>query len=415
MISGLKAFLYRHPPLRRAAESARDTLKRLIFLVRTSGIRGDGHSVVFCSYLGRQYACSPKAIYEYMLGDEKYADYTFVWAFRDVGAFEDIPADEVRTKKVVYLSAEFDKEMSKAGYWIFNARVPAYIRKRKDQTYIQTWHGTPLKRLGLDVKGYITGADDIKSLHKSFRSDGRRMDVLISPSPFYTEAMSGAFGLNGSLSQKVRQLGYPRNDALYHADDIARLEIRVKLGIPEGARVILYAPTWRETSLDASKGSTYSAGLKYDSGLDMAEFIAKIPRDVVVLLRTHYFVAAHAACDGCEDRIIDVSDYPDINELYIASDMLMTDYSSVMFDFAILGRPMLFYMYDLESYRNIRDWYFPIEELPGDIITREENLPQAVERALEGNEAYGEKALEFAEKYYPMGGDSAKRVCESLL
>ncbi len=413
MISKLKSFVYRHPFLRRNAEIFRDTVKGALFILRTKGTVVSPNKIVFCSYLGRQYACSPKAIYEYMLQDKRFEDFEFVWVFKEPSVFAGKLPDKRRTQVVKYLSKEFENEMAGAGYWIFNARVPVYIKKRKGQTYIQTWHGTPLKRLGLDVTGYIKGADDIKSLYRSFRLDGKRLDIMLSPSSFYGYCMAGAFGLKGKDLEKIAKLGYPRNDILYEAIDKDRDDIRRKLGIDENAKVILYAPTWRETALDPAKGSTYSNGLQFDPGLDIGAFAQSLPDDTVVLLRTHYFVAKGAKSK--DSRVIDVSDYDDINELYICSDILMTDYSSVMFDFAILGRPMVFYMYDIDEYKAVRDWYFPIEDLPGEIIKDEDRLREAVDIALNDDGTLARRSYEFGLKYYPLGGGSSKRVADAIL
>ncbi len=413
--SFLKALIFKFPALKRLIIRLRAALRRRRFKAATGGIATDQKLVVFGAYSGRQYACSPKAIYEYMKSCPDYRGFHFVWAFVAPEDFKDL-SDE-RTLLVKYGSPEFEKIMAKAGYWVFNNRLPDGIAKKDDQLYIQTWHGTPFKRLGFDVGEYSGIADDKKSLCYSYITEAKRFDVLLSPSGFYTKAMTTAFGLDRlGTADKIMELGYPRNDILHAATREEVQRMREDIGLKEGQRAVLYAPTWREDALNPSTGSTYAEGIDFKLGLDLKAFMDTLPPDTVLLLRTHYFVTAGEDFSQYGDRLKDVSSYRDLNALYLCADVLVTDYSSVFFDYAILKRPMVFYMYDLEKYRSIRDFYFPVEELPGEVVTDERNLSKAVKKALLGaDEKEKNKITEFNLKFDPFGGGASKRVCDALI
>ena len=410
----IKAIFYKCPPLRRSAVRVRDFLQAGSYLRSYARpCRTDEKRILFCAYSGRQYACSPRAIYEMLRADESNG-YRFVWAFQRPEQFPEL-AEDRRTKLVSYGSEEFKKELASCRYWVFNTRVPSGIVKKEDQVYIQTWHGTPLKKLGYDLKQYISGADDKKSLQYSYRTDAQRYDFLLSPSPYYSEKMASAFHLKALHKENcILELGYPRNDSLYMASEEKIQEIRRSLGLLPGEKTILYAPTWRETALDPAKGSSYSKGIDFQLGLDLKKLLKELGEDYKILLRTHYIIRNNIDFSAYGERLIDVSDYKDINALYLAADLLLTDYSSVFFDYAVLKKPMLFYMYDLHSYQGIRDFYIDLRELPGKILTQEEELPSAIRQSLE--EKPDEEVWRiFNQKFNPYPGPVSKKVWDAIV
>ena len=212
----------------------------------------------------------------------------------------------------------------------------------------------------------------------------------------------------------ILELGYPRNDSLYMASEEKIQEIRRSLGLLPGEKTILYAPTWRETALDPAKGSSYSKGIDFQLGLDLKKLLKELGEDYKILLRTHYFIRDNIDFSAYGERLIDVSDYKDINALYLAADLLLTDYSSVFFDYAVLKKPMLFYMYDLHSYQGIRDFYIDLRELPGKILTQEEELPSAIRQSLE--EKPDEEVWRiFNQKFNPYPGPVSKKVWDAIV
>ena len=407
------------PAAKRAAVRVRDRIGvRRYQKQYANRIRTDVKQVVFTAYSGRQYACSPKALYEKMLSMEEYAQYHFTWAFlrpEDFAFLKERP----RTTVVRYRSEEYYKAMAAAGTWISNTRVPSEVWPKEDQLYVQTWHGTPFKKLGYDVTNYIHGADDKKSLRYSYLTDARRMGMLLSPSPYYTEHMVTAFHLDAlGKASIVLEKGYPRNDSLYTAteEDVAR--IREQLGVA-GKKVILYAPTWRE-NLHPETGHGYAEGMEFNMGWDVNAWEDYLvsqgedPGEYAVLLRTHYFDVAGEDI-FCHAMLKDVSEYPEINDLYLAADVLLTDYSSVFYDYKILQKPAVFYLYDLEDYRGVRDFYMDPDKLPGPVCTTRQRMHEALLGALKGEVREEPKRDEaFLNTFAPTKGPCSETVLRHI-
>jgi CDP-glycerol glycerophosphotransferase len=232
---------------------------------------------------------------------------------------------------------------------------------------------------------------------------------MVSPSAFCTEKFASAFDLEDpSILQEV---GYPRNDFLYNytSEDIVR--IKQSLGIPDDKKVILYAPTWRDNQHEAGKGYTYKLGIDFDSLRD------NFSDEYVILFRTHYFISNLIDLSQYEGFVYNVSQYGDINDLYIVSDILITDYSSVFFDYANLKRPMLFYMYDFDEYKqNLRDFYIDLDELPGPIAKTEEDLIAQLKQMDSYDEKYRDVYDRFTAKFnYLDDGKSSERLIERCI
>lgn len=377
----------------------------------------DDKLICFKSFSGKSYSCSPKAIYEYMLTQDKYKDYKFVWAFREPNKYKYL--ENNRNTKVIYNKGKaYYKVMASSKYWIHNYRIADHIYPKNDQIYVQCWHGTPLKRLGYDIEKFDNALNTIEELRFKYKVDAKKFKYFISPSAFASEKFISAWNLKAiGKENSIIEQGYPRNDRLFHynSDDI--LKIKSRLGIENvNKKVILYAPTWRDNQHDSSIGYTYKTEIDFDK-LQKA-----VGDDYIILFRAHYLVANCFDFDKYNGFIYNVSKYDEINDLYIVSDALLTDYSSVFFDYAILKKPMIFYMYDFDAYKNeIRDFYIDIDELPGPIITNrnEQQLIQEI-KALQDIDAYnkkfGKKYIEFHNKYnYLDDGNASKRVIEEIL
>lgn len=365
--------------------------------------------VIFEAYMGRQYSCSPKALYEEMLEDEKYNDFIKVWSFKNPEEHKDL-LNNKNTYVIKYKSEDYYKAYSQAKYWVSNSRIPNEIKKHDDQVYIQCWHGTPLKRLGFDIKNYTGTKTSTKDLYRNYRVDAERYTYIISPSKFFTEKITSAFGLKNIGKENIFiEKGYPRNDFLYTFTEQDCISIKEKLSIPEDKKIILYAPTWRENQHKPGVGYTYNLGLDFDL------LRKKLEKDYVILFRAHYFISNLFNFDKYKGFIIDVSKYDDINDLYVVSDMLITDYSSVFFDYANLKRPILFYMYDFDEYKNkMRDFYLNIEELPGPIVKDQTNLVDEI-RNLNRNFTYDKKYMKFNEKFNPYNKSCSRDIVNEIM
>ncbi len=369
----------------------------------------DDKVILFESFGGRNYTCSPKAIYEKMITMDKFNDYTFVWAFKNV---EDHNVKPFKNLIIVKSgSDDYYKYCSIAKYWIVNSIMPENIKKKDNQVYVQCWHGTPLKRLRYDIKVNGSSLNSVEEIRYRNDIDAKRFDYFISPSKFCTEKFTSAFNLvNLGKENIIIEKGYPRNDRLFSFTNDDVEDIKNKLGVPKDKKIILYAPTFRDNQHTSGVGYTYNLGINFDTLMD------KINDEYVILFRTHYFVANSIDLSKYEGFIYDVSRYDDINDLYIISDLLITDYSSVFFDYANLKRPMLFYMYDLDDYKNnLRDFYISLEELPGPIVEKEEDLLNEINNIDNYDKKYREKYNIFNEKYnYLDDKDSSMRVIEYL-
>jgi CDP-glycerol glycerophosphotransferase len=359
----------------------------------------DRELVVFESGLGKQYADSPRYIYEELLrrGDSRKK----VWIYDGPHKFTD-----PNTTTVKRLSPAYFWYLARAKFWVVNQNLPFYMTRRKNGVYIQTWHGTPLKRMLNDIED-IHGRDE-GYLDRVTRAIGQ-WTHLLSPSPYATEAMRSAFAYKGP----ILELGYPRNDPLLRPESSVRAqEIKAALGIPEGHKVVLYAPTFRD---DASNGK---GRFTFELPFDLEAFNERFGEDTVLLLRMHVLVSSGLRIpEELRGRIINASAYPEIQDLYLASDVLITDYSSVFFDFALLRRPILFFAYDLENYRdNLRGFYLDYEkELPGPIVTDEDQLWAALGRALDGELGQTGPSDEFISRFAPHDdGESAGRVVDEI-
>ena len=366
----------------------------------------DNKMIFFESFNGNSFSCSPKAIYNYLISHDEYKDYKFIWAFKD------LEKDHIKNNKNTIIvkskSFKYYYYLSKSKYWIVNSLLDLSVIKKSKQVYVQCWHGTPLKKLRCDIN--VTGGvlNTKEEVIKRNNLDVKKIDYFISPSKYATSKFISAFNLKELNKEKIIiEKGYPRNDKLinYNNNDIEK--IKKDLHIPTDKKVILYAPTFRDDEHTSGVGYTYKLNIDFDS-------LQKELKDYIILFRAHYFIANSFEFDKYKDFIYDVSKYDDINDLYIISDLLITDYSSVFFDYAILERPIIFYMYDYDNYKNnLRDFYIDLKELPGPIVKDEKNLVTSIK---EKNNKYKNMYSSFNKKFNPYeDGKSAERVVKEIL
>ncbi|KAB2351754.1 bifunctional glycosyltransferase/CDP-glycerol:glycerophosphate glycerophosphotransferase [Actinomadura rudentiformis] len=352
---------------------------------------------VFDSYMARQYSCNPRAVYEELV--RQGTDLECVWVSRD-GQFT--APHGART--VLVGTRDHYEALARARYIVGNEAQWPWFVKRPDQTYVQCWHGTPLKKLSLDVPA-------LPHLRQAtlewVEREVPRWDVLVSPNPFTSPIMRQAYRYQGEILES----GYPRNDLLSRPEgpEIAA-EVRRRLGIPADKRIILYVPTWRD-DLYFARGRR-----AFELALDLGEARAALGHDHVLLLRTHYLVTDRS-WSQVDDFVVDVSRYPDIADLYLAADVLVTDYSSAMFDFAVTGKPMVFFAYDLEKYRDhVRGFYLDFEaEAPGPLLRTSAETIAALRSV---DEVAGDSAAAYAafvDRFCPYDdGHAAERVIRRM-
>lgn len=397
---------------RRFARAGMEAWRGARYRSRGRGVPVDEKLIMFESFQGKSFACSPKALYRAIVADPRFDDYTLVWAFRRPLGYTEV-AELGRATLVTYISEAYQVYHARAKYWVTNSIMPVHMTLRPGQVYIQTWHGTPLKRLGCDIREESSGnvlfsADEI---HRRYTREGDRLTYLLSPSAFATDKLSSAFGLVASgRTSAVIEEGYPRNDRLATFGGADVTEVRECLGIPAGKKVVLYAPTFRDNQHSSATGYTFDLGVDFDS------LRAALGDDYVILFRAHYLVASRFDFTAQEGFVYDVSSVDDINDLYIASDMLITDYSSVFFDYANTRRPIVFFMYDLEHYaEDLRGIYLDVSELPGPIVRTQDELVAAVRAAGSPSPELSEKYARFNERFtYLDDGHASERVIERV-
>lgn len=354
------------------------------------------------SFFGKSYSDSPKYLYEYLQktrGDK----YRYIWVLNQKSP---ALAKSGRHTRVKMNSLRYVYYASRCGYRIFNVRQPAWNKKRPGVVFLETWHGTPLKKLAFDMDDITSASQNHKTL---FYKHGREWNYLISANRFSTDVFERAFVFD---RDKILEYGYPRNDILYadNKDEIAA-EVKKELGIPEGKRVILYAPTWRDNQF-------YDRGkYKFTLALDLGRLQKEFGKDSVVLLRTHYYIADILDLTEYEGFVYNGSQYEDVSRLYLASDICITDYSSVFFDFANLKRPILFYAYDFDEYADeIRGMYMDMEkELPGPILRTNDAVVEALHNMDAITRTYQARYEEFYQRFCSVDdGHASERVIEKV-
>ncbi|WP_423364102.1 CDP-glycerol glycerophosphotransferase family protein [Mycoplasma sp. P36-A1] len=370
-------------------------------------IHFDNKTVLFISYLGKYYSDSPRAIYEEMMKNPKFDDYTFVWVFKNTEKAKKIKQLALRTKIIEYMSEDYFKALYQAKYWITNNRMTEYVEKNEGQVYVQTWHGTPFKRIGFDIEVEGENASHKKNeLLKLYEEDAENYDFMPSPSKYYTDKITSAFNLKALDKEKVvHETGYPRNDFLYNYTNDDVKKVKDILEIPEDKKVILYAPTWRDNQYKEGVGYTFDVNIDFDLLKE------QLKDEYVIIFRPHYFIASKFKFSEYKGFVYNGTLINDINYLYVISDILITDYSSVFFDYSNLRRKILFYMYDYEYYKNtLRGFYFDASKLPGPISENEQQLIKDIKSDLDAN-----KIEEFAQEFNTFDdGKAASRVVEQV-
>jgi CDP-glycerol glycerophosphotransferase len=356
-------------------------------------------TIVFESHLGKQYSDSPRAIYEELR--RRGVPMKPIWSYAGK-APKDFPDD---AELVQRWSWPYLRALAQAEFWIDNQGFPLKLSKRPETTYIQTWHGSALKRMGFDEPGYRVMSE---SGQRDYQRALDRFDHFVVRGEHDVRTLARAYRVP---EQKLLRVGYPRNDALVKGRDTAEpgpqaRQLAETLGLRPGLPVLLYAPTFR-------------AGLNgrvraFEIPFDAEEFADRFGDRYTLLIRTHYLNKLTLP-PSVAGRVIDVTAVPDITPLLLLADALITDYSSVMFDYALLQRPMFFYAYDWEEYaHDIRGTYFDLlETAPGPVARTQEELFDALGDLAAVRSRYGGEVKEFMTGFGEYDrGDAAARIVD---
>ncbi|ADC48041.1 CDP-glycerol:poly(glycerophosphate) glycerophosphotransferase [Methanobrevibacter ruminantium M1] len=379
---------------------------RALYYIGSYIIPANEKIILFESSNGRNYTGNPKYIYEEIVSQGLDKEYKCVWSFMHPD--KKIPGNAIQAKRSFF---KFLYYTLRSGTWIFDSRHLYYLKKNKKTKYIQTWHGTPLKKLALDMD-YIdmSGNQDIEAYHEEFRKNTSAWQYLISQNEYSSNIFRRAFDFKGEMLE----IGYPRNDILVNKDNEKDIdEIKTRLNIPKDKKIILYAPTWRDNQF-------YTKGqYKFATEMDFDRLYEEFSDDYALIIKFHYLVKENMDWSKYNDFIIECDADWDIQELYLISDMMITDYSSVMFDYSILKRPMIFFAYDLDDYKNnLRDFYFDmVEDVPGPICQTNEELVDFIKNYSENayKNTFGEKYEKWNDKFNQFDDGKASQKIINLI
>ncbi|MFJ3834280.1 CDP-glycerol glycerophosphotransferase family protein [Streptomyces sp. NPDC090054] len=360
-------------------------------------------TIVFESHMGKQYSDSPKAIYEELV--RQGAPFEAIWSYAG-GKPTGFPKEATLVRR---WSWPYLRALAQAEYWVDNQGFPLALTKRPGTTYIQTWHGSALKRMGFhEPRTKAQG----KAGQDRFQAAVDRFDHFLIRSEHDTRTLAKGFRLRDEV---LLRTGYPRNDALVEAhraeaDSGERLRgpLAAELGIDPDKKVLLYAPTFR-----ANADGTVE---NFEFPFDVEEFADRLGDRFTLLVRTHYLNSVSLP-PSVAGRVLDVSRHHDVTPLLALADGLITDYSSVMFDYAVLDRPMLFFAYDYDAYAtDIRGTYFDLKEkAPGPVVSTADELMQAVAAFDEADAKYAEARQRFLTEFGEYDrGDAARRIVEKF-
>lgn len=353
-------------------------------------------TVLFESHLGKQYSDNPKAVYEYMVAEG--LRFRAVWSY--ASRRRRFPSEAVRVRRD---SWRYYYEVARAGYIVDNQGLPSVVVRRSGQRYVQTWHGTSYKHMGTDLREIGNSPTRTRALHQAVA----RWDDFVVQSEFSAATLAAALGVQGRLLRT----GYPRNDRLYNGgdpDEIAQLRERLRL--PCDRRIVLYAPTYRRYPRPY-----LLADPAHRPRLNIGQFEQQLGDDWFLLVRAHYLDRVTVAP---QHRAVarNVSGHDDIADLLLCADVLLTDFSSTMFDFPLTGRPIGFFAPDLSLYRHLRGAYFDLEaEGPGPVLRDTDEVIAWLDDVDAVHKSYGQRYTDFQAAYLGYEtGTAAQQIVQTV-
>lgn len=359
----------------------------LFFRVLGIFIKPNKKQVLFQSMIGKTFGDSPKVLYDAMRSDERFKSFKYVWAFDDPDKF-----DVENGSKVKLNSLKYYIESLKSGIWISNVSIERGLKyKPKSVVYLNTWHGIPIKVIGNAQK---TRND----------YDYSDVDYMCCSSDFEREIFIRDFKIKNDA---IIKCGMPRNDELYFVNDEMKNSIRKKYNIPENKKVILYAPTWRDST---DGGNSYQIA----PPINIDYWKEQLGDEYILLFRMHHLTTELLGIEF-NDFVRNVSNAPEINELMIISDILLSDYSATIFDYSILERPIFSFAYDLDSYAFNRGFYEDLEKdvLPNSVFKDEVSLIQNIKNINYSTEC--EKTRQIKRKYVDVSGNATKECMNFII
>lgn len=344
------------------------------------------------SFHGASVSCNPYAIYSNLRKRPEFKDFKFVWVIQNGIK---TPASILRKKNVIVVIRNSDaylRYLASAKYLINNVSFPNYFLRKEGQKYLNTWHGTPMKYLGKDIKdSYLSHANVARNLLQATH--------IISQNRYTNNILLERYDVLGLSDAIIAETGYPRTDITLNATKEELLAIKKRLNISSEDKVVLYAPTWRGVHGKAS----------FDTTRLLDDLKAMSQSGYKIIFRGHHMMESLIANTKIP-AIVAPGDI-DTNLLISVADLLITDYSSIAFDYLALKRPILFYTYDIEDYKLERGLYIPPENFPGRICHEQSELSEAIILAIELG--FDQKNIEKFDYFVPYeDGNSSSRVID---
>ncbi|MFT6924622.1 MAG: CDP-glycerol glycerophosphotransferase [Psychromonas sp.] len=303
-------------------------------------------TVLYESFMGSKMSCNPFAIFKGLLDDSKFKNWIHVWVINDISV---VPFKYRKLNNVKFIKRGTDlylRYLSECKYLVNNVTFPDYFSRRKDQIYLNTWHGTPIKSLGTDLNEKLLE-------HQNVSRNFLHANYILTQNKHTTDILIGRYDIEGIYSGDVLEVGYPRTDLTLNLSQEDRDQISNRLKLKANSKVVLYAPTWRgdhgQANIDVNRLEQDLAAMNVDG--------------VQLLFRGHHLI------EGMLSNInLAVTTVPadiDTNELLGVVDVLITDYSSIAFDYICTGKPIIYYIHDLEEYKEQRGLYLDFDRMPG--------------------------------------------------
>lgn len=347
-------------------------------------LRMDKDLVLINSWVGKKYNDSPKVLFEAMRDDARFKNLKYVWAFEHPEKYD------LRGAKCIKIDTwEYFKTALKAKVWITCVNIERGLTiKKKDTIYINTWHGAGTKKIG----NACAGRHDY---------DLSNVNMMLVQSDFEKEIFIRDFNCR---AEYLRKVGFPRNDELFHITEADRVKYRKQFGIPDGKKVILYAPTWRDSK---------DGGLSYrvEPPIHIEKWREKFGEDYVVLFRMHPFTTIFNM--QYDDFARDCSSYDNLNHILSFTDVLITDYSTIVYDSAVAHIPFICFGFDYDRYYEERGFYYDLDKVyPGGVLKTEEEVWKRIDDVVNGVDK--DKYAAFRNKYIEAGGSATEKVLDEL-
>lgn len=370
--------------------------KKQIYAEYLESLRVNKNIILYESFHGASISCNPLGIFKYLLTQQEHKKKKHIWV---INSTYDIPEELSSLSNVIFVkhgSELYLRYLATAGYLINNNTFPAYFIRRSGQKYLNTWHGTPLKTLGIDIP-------QKPFEHKNVLRNILQCTHIIYPNKHTLEKFLASYQAQDIYTAKTSFTGYPRIDMMINATQEKKENIKKKLKINNGLPNILYAPTWR--------GELSSPHVDISKITDLITELSSVPANLII--SAHHLVNEKIKNINSEVNLIDAS--IDTTETLSIVDLLITDYSSIMFDFLPQEKPILLYTYDLHSYKQNRGLYLPVEDLPFYKCANAKNIAKKVQDEIKTKQNYNKKHNDIITAFCPMeDGNSSKRATEFL-